>query len=81
MKIANVIEIIEGAISKVESFPVMEGWFTEKEAQEQAEEMLLAKATKHGMSLRDCSIALAEGQYFTDSYEVVLHWSSINTNE
>lgn len=82
MKIINVVEIKNGVVSSIESFPIWENFFSEEEAVEAAEERFLSKAVQNGMKLRESGDALDRGNYDgNNGYEVLIHWSAINVNE
>lgn len=82
MKIINVVELLGGVLSSIESFPIAEGYFSEEEAVAEAEELFCKKAHEAGMSVRDASHHIENGNYDDQNgYEVLIHWSGINVKE
>ncbi len=90
MKIINVVEIIGGVLSSIESFPILEDnttldkhFFSTEEGIEKAEELFARKVKENNiLSEQELLYCIEEGVYDDNNgYEVLIHWSGINVNE
>lgn len=79
MEILNVIEIINGIISSIDSFPIF--ILDDKQGVKIAKAGLLftQKALENGMELSDMELAAESGTWDDgNGYEVIINWSNIN---
>jgi hypothetical protein len=78
MQIINVIEIINGNLSGIESFPIT-GSNTHDQQVQKAEELFLQKSKENSLTeIEDDD--LLDDSYWSDNngYEVMISWSNVN---
>lgn len=82
MRIINVVEIINGELYNIESFPIIDDNFSDDQVRN-AEDMFITKAKENGFTydddLDEREYLLDEG-YWSDNngYEVMISWSDVN---
>lgn len=76
MQIVNVVEIINGNLSSIESFPILE----EKDQVEKAETLFIKKVRENSTQLDIEDEELLDDAYWSDNsgYEVMISWSEVN---
>lgn len=81
MKIINIVEIVNGVLDNIESFPIIEEQLS-REIIDQAEDMFSEKAMQHGAKTKEIAKFIEDGSFDNENgYEVLIHWSAINTLE
>lgn len=83
-RIVNVIEIIEGNVSGIDTFVVpttVKAHSKEEQKIVDVAEKLFAKIAKqNGMKSKDLDACLEDGFFEEGTYKVVIHWSNENTH-
>lgn len=77
MQIINVVEIINGNLSGIESFPIIDSHIHDQQVQK-AEELFLQKVKENLSEIEDDE--LLDDSYWSDNngYEVMITWSNVN---
>lgn len=78
MQIVNVVEIINGNLSSIESFPI--SILEEKYQVENAEKLFIKKVRENSTQLDIEDEELLDDAYWSDNsgYEVMISWSEVN---
>lgn len=84
-RIVNVIEMIDGTISSIDTFIIPHGTApyspVEQKIVGQAEKLFSEIAQENGMNKDELDTYLEDGYFETGDYKVVIHWSNENTHE
>lgn len=77
MRIVNVVELVGGVLSSIESFPIsdQDDQISRPEQLVKAEELFMNKV---GESVDNPADFLEDGHYDSDGYEVLITWSNVN---
>lgn len=76
MKIINVIEIVEGSVTNVKSFPIVNP-LDEKERVLLAESVFAKIAEENGAPEEEMESFLEDGSFSEGDYSVFLSWSEV----
>ena len=84
-RIVNVIEMIDGTISSIDTFVMPDGVEPHSKEEQKivdlAEKLFDKIAQENGMDKEDLDACLDDGYYENGTYKVCIHWSNEDTHK